>query len=80
MKLIHEVLFKVKEQALCMLANIADGEASKTLIMDNEDMMKKLKSYMQHFNPNLQVFSLSIYRIFLMLLYFIIYLYGFKLH
>ena len=46
---------KVKEQALCMLANIADGEASKTLIMDNEDMMKKLKSYMQHFNPNLQV-------------------------
>jgi len=45
---------EVKEQALCMLANIADGEASKTLIMDNEDMMKKLKSYMQHFNPNLQ--------------------------
>eukprot|EP00088_Acartia_fossae_P019264 TRINITY_DN21236_c0_g1_i4.p1 TRINITY_DN21236_c0_g1~~TRINITY_DN21236_c0_g1_i4.p1 ORF type:complete len:293 (+),score=86.97 TRINITY_DN21236_c0_g1_i4:47-880(+) len=45
---------EVKEQALCMLANIADGEASKKLIMDNEDMMKKLKSYMQHFNPNLQ--------------------------
>jgi len=45
---------EVKEQALCMLANIADGDTSKKLIMDNEDMMKKLKSYMQHFNPNLQ--------------------------
>merc|ERR1711970_1208840 len=44
---------EVKEQALCMLANIADGDTSKKLIMDNEDMMKKLKSYMQHFNPNL---------------------------
>ena len=44
-----------------MLANIADGEASKTLIMDNEDMMKKLKSYMQHFNPNLQVDLLVIH-------------------
>ena len=47
--------FQVKEQALCMLANIADGDASKKLIVDNEDMLKKLKSYMLHNNPNLQV-------------------------
>jgi len=45
---------EVKEQALCMLANIADGDASKKLIVDNEDMLKKLKSYMLHNNPNLQ--------------------------
>ena len=45
----------MKEQALCMLANIADGDASKKLIVDNEDMLKKLKSYMLHNNPNLQV-------------------------
>lgn len=32
---------EVKEQALCMLANM-DGDASKKLIVDNEDMLKKL--------------------------------------
>ena len=46
---------KVKEQALCLLANIADGDASKKLIVDNEDMLKKLKSYMLHNVPHLQV-------------------------
>jgi len=45
---------EVKEQALCMLANIADGDTSKKLIVDNEDMLKKIKSYMLHNNTNLQ--------------------------
>ena len=44
----------MKEQALCMLANIADGDSSKKLIVDNEDMLKKLKSYMLHNNTSLQ--------------------------
>ena len=38
-----------------MLANIADGETSKKLIVDNEDILKKLKSYMLHNNTALQV-------------------------
>lgn len=45
---------EVKEQGLCLLANIADGDASKKLIVDNEDMLKKLKTYMVHNNTNLQ--------------------------
>jgi hypothetical protein len=45
---------EVKEQGLCLLANIADGDSSKKLIVDNEDMLKKLKTYMVHNNTNLQ--------------------------
>ena len=37
---------EVKEQALCILANIADGESAKDYIMTNEDVLKKLASYM----------------------------------
>ena len=44
----------MKEQALCLLATIADGDASKKLIVDNEDILKKLKSYMLHNNSALQ--------------------------
>ena len=33
-------------QALCILSNIADGDTAKRLIVDNEDMLKKLTSYM----------------------------------
>jgi hypothetical protein len=62
-QLMHAVVFilesdnsnEVKEQALCLLANIGDGDASKKLIVDNEDMLKKLKSYMLHNNTNLQI-------------------------
>lgn len=36
----------VKEQALCMLANIADGTfRSKDFIMMNEDVLKKIANY-----------------------------------
>ena len=37
---------EVKEQALCILANVADGDSAKDYIMGNEDMLKKLMSYM----------------------------------
>ena len=46
---------EVKEQALCILANIADGDSAKKLIVDNEDMLKKLTTYMLHSNPKLQI-------------------------
>jgi len=45
----------VKEQALCILSNIADGDSAKRLIVDNEDMLKKLTSYMLHSNSKLQI-------------------------
>ncbi|KAL3187573.1 hypothetical protein MRX96_025071 [Rhipicephalus microplus] len=35
----------VKEQALCILANIADGDTAKAFIMANEDVLKKLTTY-----------------------------------
>ncbi len=46
---------EVKEQALCILANIADGETAKDFIMSNEDMMKKVTTYMMHNNSKLQI-------------------------
>ena len=33
---------EIKEQALCILANIADGDTAKTFIMSNEDVLKKV--------------------------------------
>ncbi|KAK4012721.1 armadillo repeat-containing protein 8 isoform X2 [Daphnia magna] len=44
----------VKEQALCILANIADGETAKEFIMSNEDVLRKLTNYMSHSNVKLQ--------------------------
>lgn len=37
---------EVKEQTLCILANIADGNNAKDFIMSNEDILKKLTYYM----------------------------------
>ena len=37
---------EVKEQALCILANIADGDSAKLCIMSNDDVLKKLMNYM----------------------------------
>jgi hypothetical protein len=39
---------EVKEQALCILGNIADGEKAREHIMSNEDVLKKLIDYMTH--------------------------------
>ena len=36
----------VKEQALCILTNVADGHSSKEFIMDNEDLLRKINSFM----------------------------------
>lgn len=44
----------VKEQALCILGNIADGERAKDQIMANDDVLKKLTDYMTHPAPGLQ--------------------------
>ncbi|KAK3592440.1 hypothetical protein CHS0354_004873 [Potamilus streckersoni] len=46
---------QVKEQTLCILANIADGDQAKSFIMENEDVLKKLMNYMLHTNTNLQI-------------------------
>lgn len=45
----------VKEQALCILANIADGDTAKAFIMSNEDVLKKLTTYIAHSNVKLQI-------------------------
>ncbi|XP_034042480.1 armadillo repeat-containing protein 8 isoform X2 [Thalassophryne amazonica] len=46
---------EVKEQTLCILANIADGNTAKELIMTNDDMLQKIKYYMGHTNVKLQL-------------------------
>ena len=33
-------------QALCILANVGDGDRAKDFIMGNEDVLKKLMNYM----------------------------------
>jgi len=45
----------VKEQAVCILGNIADGDSAKKLIIDNEDMLRKLTTYMLHNDTKLQI-------------------------
>jgi hypothetical protein len=40
----------IKEQALCILANVADGStSSKDFIMGNEDLLRKINSFMVKF-------------------------------
>ncbi|XP_035460242.2 armadillo repeat-containing protein 8 [Scophthalmus maximus] len=46
---------EVKEQTLCILANIADGNTAKDLIMTNDDTLQKIKYYMGHSNVKLQL-------------------------
>uniref|UniRef100_A0A3P8R1J6 Armadillo repeat-containing protein 8 n=1 Tax=Astatotilapia calliptera TaxID=8154 RepID=A0A3P8R1J6_ASTCA len=46
---------EVKEQTLCILVNIADGNTAKDLIMTNDDMLQKIKYYMGHSNVKLQL-------------------------
>ncbi|XP_069471925.1 armadillo repeat-containing protein 8 isoform X4 [Ambystoma mexicanum] len=46
---------EVKEQTLCILANIADGTTAKELIMTNDDILQKIKYYMGHSNVKLQL-------------------------
>ncbi|XP_053326702.1 armadillo repeat-containing protein 8 isoform X4 [Spea bombifrons] len=46
---------EVKEQTLCILANIADGTTAKDLIMTNDDILQKIKYYVGHSNLKLQL-------------------------
>ncbi|XP_062389750.1 armadillo repeat-containing protein 8 [Sardina pilchardus] len=46
---------EIKEQTLCILANIADGNTAKELIMTNDDILQKIKYYMGHSNVKLQL-------------------------
>ncbi|KAM4558413.1 armadillo repeat-containing protein 8 isoform 5-T5 [Odontesthes bonariensis] len=46
---------EVKEQTLCILANIADGNTAKELIITNDDILQKIKYYMGHSNVKLQL-------------------------
>ena len=36
----------VKEQALCILGNIGDGDSAKEFIMSREDILNKIQEYM----------------------------------
>jgi len=49
---------EVKEQALCILGNVADGQQAKEIIMKNEDVLKKIASYLQHPATMLQIAAL----------------------
>lgn len=51
---------EVKEQALCILGNIGDGEKSKDLIMANEDVLMKLVDYLAHPESKLQEAALFV--------------------
>ncbi|XP_002734995.2 armadillo repeat-containing protein 8-like [Saccoglossus kowalevskii] len=46
---------EVKEQTLCIVANIADGCSAKEFIMSNDDVLKKITNYMIHANVKLQI-------------------------
>lgn len=45
----------IKEQALCILSNVADGQTSKEFIMNNEDLLRKINSFMTHNSVELQL-------------------------
>ncbi|KPI97227.1 PREDICTED: armadillo repeat-containing protein 8-like isoform X1 [Papilio xuthus] len=51
---------EVKEQALCILGNLGDGEKAKDLIMENEDVLRKLVDYLGHPEIKLQEAALFV--------------------
>ena len=36
---------EVKEQGLCVLSNVADGDSAKDFIITNQDVLKKIIDY-----------------------------------
>lgn len=59
----------IKEQALCILANIADGtNTSKEFIMGNEDLLRKINSFMVIFYSEIEKFRLINKQIFIRLI------------
>lgn len=53
---------EVKEQALCILGNLADGEKAKDLIMANEDVLRKLVHYLVCRFFKMNIFLLLIFK------------------
>ncbi len=54
---------QIKEQALCILANVADGHSAKQFIMENEDLLRKINSFMVNhlkIKKNMKLFNLWI--------------------
>jgi len=49
----HQV--PIKEQALCLVANIADGNDARAYIMTNEDVLRKIINYMLDTRTKLQI-------------------------
>lgn len=49
----------VKEQAICILANIASGENSRDFIMKSETVLRRLVEFMQ--DPNVKLQSASVF-------------------
>jgi len=45
----------IKEQALCLVGNIADGNEARNYIMTNEDVLRKIINYMLDTRPKLQI-------------------------
>jgi hypothetical protein len=41
---VEHTQYEVKEEALCILANIAHGDSSKEFIISNEELLQKLNS------------------------------------
>lgn len=50
----------IKEQALCILANVADGQTAKEFIMGNEDLLRKINSFMTYNSVELQIASVAV--------------------
>lgn len=53
----------IKEQAMCILANVADGQTAKEFIVGNEDLLRKINSFMVNYlglKKNLKLFKLWI--------------------
>lgn len=50
---------QVKEQALCILTNMASGDEAKDSIMGNADILRKIMNYLIHDNENLQVAAID---------------------
>lgn len=46
---------EIKEQALCVLANIANGDASKDFIMSNDEILHKLNSFLEEDETNVRL-------------------------
>lgn len=50
---------EVKEEALCIAANVAHGETSKEFIMTNDELLRKLNSFLTTDQPDIVKLQLS---------------------